>query len=321
MNKSILALVSMAVVLSTVQARASTPEDRALAETLFQEGRKLMKEGKPAEACPKFEASQKLDPAPGTLLNLGTCHAAIGKTATAWVELTESVARAKKDGRDDRLQIAQDELAKIEPKLSKLTVVLDAKNVAAGIDVKLDGKPLESGAWGVELPVDPGSHSLAVSAPGKKSWSTTIAIGAGADRKRVEIPPLADSDFSEGAVDATEPSDGGSRRTWGYVVGGIGIVAAGVGTYFAIHAHSLRGDADSLAAAGDPAALDKASDARTAITVARVGLGAGIVALGASAYLLLTAPTAEHHSIDSSAFRVVPDVGASWAGVSLSGGW
>ena len=39
----------------------------ALAETLFQEGKRLLDAERYAEACVKFEQSQKLDPAVGTL--------------------------------------------------------------------------------------------------------------------------------------------------------------------------------------------------------------------------------------------------------------
>ena len=55
----------------------------ALAQSLFEEGRQLMSNGKFAEACPKFESSYKLDPAAGTLLNLAVCHEKVGRTAAA----------------------------------------------------------------------------------------------------------------------------------------------------------------------------------------------------------------------------------------------
>jgi hypothetical protein len=310
----------LAIVATAFPSSAETSaEDRALAQTLFEEGRKLMKDGKPAEACPKFEASQKIDPAPGTLLNLGVCHAQTGKTATAWIELNESIARAKKDGRNDRLQIAQDELAKLEPKLSKLVVVVDAANAPPDLAVTLDGKPLAAGAWGVEFNVDPGPHGVSASAAGKQTWSTTVDVGLVADRKRVEVPALAANTNATGGetvVDVRSPN-----RTWAYVIGGFGIVATGVGTYFAIHAHSLRNDADAAFAANDPSAPDKGDQTRTAITFARVGLGVGLVSLAASAVLFVSAKPSEPRPAPSTAIRVVPDFGYASAGLSLSGGW
>ena len=63
-----LALVSLFVV---GQAKANDP---AAAEALFLEARDLFVAGKVAAACTKFESSYKLDPAPGTLLNLAACN-------------------------------------------------------------------------------------------------------------------------------------------------------------------------------------------------------------------------------------------------------
>ncbi|MEI9950013.1 MAG: hypothetical protein WDO74_13790 [Pseudomonadota bacterium] len=61
--------------LSTVRvAQAQTQvsaEQKATAEAVFEEGMRLIKQGKFAEACPKFEMSQRVEPGVGTMLYLG----------------------------------------------------------------------------------------------------------------------------------------------------------------------------------------------------------------------------------------------------------
>src|SRR5262245_42564670 len=62
---------------------------KAEADAAFRRGRALMAKGETEQACAEFEASMKLDPERGTLYNLGLCHEALGKLATAWAELRE----------------------------------------------------------------------------------------------------------------------------------------------------------------------------------------------------------------------------------------
>ena len=65
-------------------AFAQSGSNKAAAEALFSEGRSLASAGKCDEAIPKFQASQKLDPGIGTLLNLADCYEKVGRTASAW---------------------------------------------------------------------------------------------------------------------------------------------------------------------------------------------------------------------------------------------
>jgi TolA-binding protein len=69
-------------------ARAE-PRDPATAEVLFRTGRLHSLAGEYAAVCPLFAESLRLDPAPGTLLNLADCEEHIGRTATAWAHFRE----------------------------------------------------------------------------------------------------------------------------------------------------------------------------------------------------------------------------------------
>src|SRR5689334_18551597 len=79
--------------------------DLPIAQGLFEQGRTLMGAGRYEEACPKFAESERLDPAPGTLLNLAVCHEKEGKTATAWAEYNDVIAASRRDGNAERQRI------------------------------------------------------------------------------------------------------------------------------------------------------------------------------------------------------------------------
>ena len=69
--------------LATGVVGAQGASDKAAAEALFDQGVRLMKQNNFAEACPKLEESDRIDPAVGTLLYLGECYERVGKTASA----------------------------------------------------------------------------------------------------------------------------------------------------------------------------------------------------------------------------------------------
>src|SRR5262245_31572922 len=64
-------------------------QQQTIAEGLFREGRQAMRKGDYAAACPSLAESQRLDPSPGTLLNLAICEEQLGHLATAWAKYRE----------------------------------------------------------------------------------------------------------------------------------------------------------------------------------------------------------------------------------------
>src|SRR5512145_2755140 len=93
--------VSVGIVMTTLlvggYAHGQAGSDRVTARSLFDEARALVAAGKVADACPKFEESQRLDPGPGTLFNLADCYERSGRTATAWLTFLD-VATAMRAG-------------------------------------------------------------------------------------------------------------------------------------------------------------------------------------------------------------------------------
>ena len=227
-------------------AFAQSGSSKATAEALFTEGRALASSGKCAEAIPKFQASQKLDPGVGTLLNLAECYEQVGRTASAWAEYREVISLARLAGSKEREELATQKAKALEPKLSRLAIKTTGD--ASGLTITRDGEAVEAAELGVAIPVDPGQHVIEASAPGKQKFSQTVEIGKEADSKVVEIPALAEG---AAAAPGTEPdeaaqsggNDGSTQRTIGLVLGGVGIVGVAVGAIFGLQAGSKWDDA------------------------------------------------------------------------------
>src|SRR5262249_38738523 len=135
----LMGLVGAAILAHAAAAAAQpTAADKALAESLFQESKRLMKDGKAAEACPKLVESYRIVPKLGTLLNLATCHEEVGKTASAWAEFTEAISLATKSKETARVQYARDHVQDLEKRLSHL--LIEAPSAEKDLEVKLDGK-------------------------------------------------------------------------------------------------------------------------------------------------------------------------------------
>jgi hypothetical protein len=289
----------------------STAGDAATAEALFNEAKKLSDAGDYASACPKLAESYRLDPGGGTLTALAACHESQGKTASAWAEFIQVASDARQARRADRERFAKQRIAALEPKLSKLTVVVDAgAQGLSGLEVRRDDIVIGRAAWGTPVPVDPGDHTIQAHAKDKQAWSTHVKVGDTADMQTVTVPALDDApaapppaattpeDTDEktkpsAEVPASDASIGGGQRIAGIVVGSVGLALGGLGLYFGVSALSNASTANQLCpnpTCSDSAGLSAENSAKSSALVSDVMFGGGLVALGVGVVLYLTAP-------------------------------
>jgi hypothetical protein len=270
-------VVTAACLLAPATSWGDAAQDRAVARSLFDQARKLASEGKYTEACPKFEESQKLVPGIGTLFNLADCYAQIGRTASAWGTFLEVASQAKAQGQAEREKAARTRAAELEGKLVYLTVNVPSESRIAGLEVKRDGAVVSSAVWGTGVPVDPGSHAIEASAPGRATWRATVETAAGGPAAAVAVPVLQSASGTPAvappptmsakpapsasaravappapplaATPAPNPAPapapaqkpgkpGGAQRAFGLVAAGVGVVGLGVGAVFALGAQS-----------------------------------------------------------------------------------
>lgn len=288
-------------------AQAAGSGNQATAEALFSEGRSLAAKGRYAEACPKFEASQQLDPGLGTVLNLADCYEKLGKTASAWAEYRTAIPLARAAGSKTRLDLATSRATALESQLSKVTIrVSSAASSVPGLEIKRDGAPVLQAELDSALPVDPGPHTFEASAPGKRAWSTTVRVSADAPNVIVEIPALADaaSEPAAAPIAAQESSApkpeaapaeqaGSTQRTAAIAVGAVGVAGLGLGTVFGILAKNKWSDAkaqcSNYPSACSPEGIDLNSTASSQATISTVAFIAGGAALATGVVLWVTA--------------------------------
>src|ERR1700729_807553 len=188
-------------------ASAQLAQDKAVADAMFNEGLKLLRAGKFADACPKLAESERIDPAVGTALYLGECYERIQKLASAQVMFQEGYDLARRRG-DARASVAKDHHDKIVP--STLTITIAPNAQIPGMQITRDGTIISQVEIGVPLPADGGAHTIAVSAPGKKSWTAEVDVPIEKGSAALTIPPLVDDAKaidSTGSISVGAPSN------------------------------------------------------------------------------------------------------------------
>ena len=292
----VIAPLSLALALLATSA-AGQPRDRAAADALFQAARAEFDRGDFASACEKFAESHRLDPAPGTLLNLALCHEKTGRIASAW----EGFRQVADMLHDERVDFARSRSSSLEGRLPWLTLHMP-KETTDGVRVFRDGIELGSASLGIPLPVDPGTHTLVVEAPGRLRSTRTISISE-AQRQEVTLKLGPDQPVSTPPTPPKRPkpasaSPTSNDKTWAWVTGGIGV--AGVATSLATGALAVSSkrtiDAHCIDRRCDDQGLDAASAGRTYATISTVSGGVGVLGLGVGTYLLLSPRTEQHPS-------------------------
>jgi hypothetical protein len=315
-----------------IAAAGVTSSPPAFAETradeLFQEGRKAMKTNDWPAALASLSQSYKLEPAPGTLLNVAECEMHVGKLALA-LEHFKQVEIAL-PAQDKRRSVAVERALSLAQRVPRLVVKL-APTAPAGTEVFRGDARVEIGAT---VLVDPGPVALRVTAPGRRERvltvttkeSATTAVSAepegpdGPDAPAltpaVPPPPAQPPPSSDSAVapsSARAPENG--KRTAGFVVGGFGVASLGVGVVTGImalgKASTVKDHCDPNLAC-DPQGVDAGSSGKTLSLVSTITVAAGLVGIGVGTFLVVTS---KGKTVPTTA--IAPVVSPGFAGAAL----
>jgi hypothetical protein len=249
MQRALLAGISVILLSSTAFAQTDA-ESRAAAETLFRDAKTAFDAGDYATACPKLEGAFALTggEALGGALFLAQCYEKQGKIASAWGVFNEVAGKAGSAGQTERAAQAANGAAALLPRLHYVSLrVPEAVAAIAGAQIRRQGKPLRRELWSSRFPVDPGTFTLEVTAPGKRTATKAVPIPAAPGETPVTVEPLADDAVitpGSGPITPLSADPGkpppppvppGAADRWsgprvaGVVIAAVGVVGMGVG--------------------------------------------------------------------------------------------
>lgn len=319
--------------LAPQRADAQSTGSQAAAEALFREGRRLMEEGNYEEACPKFEASNRLDVAVGTLLNLGVCWESGGRLASAWATFLEAAALAARTGSPEREQLARSRALALESRLIRVRVVVASP--ARGEQVTVGERSFDDVMWSVAIPIDAGTWPVQASAPGRITWEGSVtatqegsvvelnvpALEVAPVPDEVELPPGLQQPVAP--VIPEEPANPARAAGWAVTVAGVATLGAGLG--LGINAKNLWNDANCAPSGDDyycASAADQ-SDAETARTRANIAtgllVGGGTVAVAGIILLIVSRGGGDEDEDSTARVRVTPNVGRQGMSLNVQG--
>ena len=292
------------------------------ARSQFQAGIELEQAGNWGAALEQFREVGQVRMTPQLRFHIGLCEENLGRLVAALGGYELALADADSVGPDFRAEV-EENIAKLRARIPKIVIARGKGAEAATIE--LDGIALGASSIGVEVPTDPGPHSVSAKAPGHKPFSATVAVNE-------EETNTVTVTLEEAATPEEEHTGGGGAVSVGpgtvdkppsrlvpYIVGGAGgVFLIGSGVMFILREGALSDLQDQC----NPACPRSAQGTYDNMVVyhygAQIALGVGIAAVGTAVTLILLEkkkPAAETQA----GFRFSPGTEFGLAGATLSG--
>lgn len=183
----LMSIAVTSVVLNMMAARHPARAQSADAEALFNDGIKLLAEGKVAQACAAFHASNRVEPRAGTLIRLADCLERNHQLASAWSAYKDALTRVKDP---HKRAVAMAKATALEPRLSHLTVAVADDSRVEGLIVTRNGEAFDPALWNRALPVDGGDYVIVGRAPDHEEWQVTVHVPTEGSRVSAKVPRL-----------------------------------------------------------------------------------------------------------------------------------
>jgi hypothetical protein len=284
-------------------AHAQTDEARAQARAAATQGLKALQDGRYKDALDLCTRAETLMHAPTHLLLIARVQTKLGhlvEAQEAYIKIErEHLAPSAPRAFVDAQSAATDEQTTLAPRVPSLKV--DVEGAApSDLQITLDGAPFSSALVGMASPINPGTHTLAVTSATATADPVTVTIAEGA--KQTATLALKITAVAEQTAQPTAPAEvtpeappaphHSGLTTAGWIGVGVGVAGLVVGTVFVVKNHSDRNDANALCGAGGcpeskkPEITSFDDSASSAATLSWVSYGIGAAGLVTGGVLL-----------------------------------
>jgi hypothetical protein len=289
-------------------AFAQSGSEKETARTLMDEADRLLAVRDLEGALKRYQAADAIMRVPTTGVEVARVLAELGRWVEARaraIEVANTVPAAGeppvyRDARTSAAELAQSLAARIP------SVLIQVEPSDAHPVVQVDGVELPSALVGLPYKVDPGEHTVSITAagfePAQQRFTvveaqqqpvkvTLVAREAGAAGVTPDSAgsPVSGAGESNGDSASSEPKANNGALTRGLVGLGVGVVGVGVGSVAGIitlnSVHKAKQDCESNTCSSS--AQSSISNAKTTAMIANIGFGVGIVALAYGAYELI----------------------------------
>jgi hypothetical protein len=305
---------------SLAQAQEEQDESGALikARALFQRALELEQAGNYSAAVQAFREVGQVRMTPQVRYHIALCEERLGRLVAALGGYELALSEADSVNPDFKSEV-ESNVTRLRESIPR--IVIQRGSGADAAVIELDGVKLGDNSVGIELPLDPGPHSVVARAPGYKPLEKTVTV---AENSR-EVAVL---DLEALPPEALPPGEVQTRpipRVVPYVIGGIGaasLIASGV-------FYALRQDAiaelekkceNHVCPDDDPTIKDTDDSMRTYHYATLITLGSGLALVGTAVVLYALDPRLPEHGRNAQAkskAQFYPSIGPKTAGGTL----
>lgn len=316
-------------------ARAEpTAADRETARTQMNEGDRLFGARDYADALRSYLAAHAIMGVPTTGIEVAKAQEALGLLVEARDTLLQVSRYPQKADEPKAYSRARERAVEHAPVLAaripSIAIVVSGIEESTPIQGSIDGDVIPAAAVGIPRKVNPGKHTVRVSAPGYVDATTEVTVreaeNAQARLSLEKGPSKAATPFVPATPGETvlpvapappEPPPPAPSNTLAYFGFGLGAVGIVAGSITGLLAFSKTSDIKSNCTGNqcDPRYESDINSSKMMGTISTISFAVGVVGAGVGVVALLTGPS-KKESKDARGIRVAPAFGVSSIGLT-----